>query len=248
MTLEGFCCQCATDTEIGADRRCITDGSLALPPSTMCIHARLLNGAWSPCTHLPACKPVEPGTWRKILAQQGVAVAKRERDRNNAARRFTAGASSAPKLAPSNKPQQPRKPPRAVDDSTFVCSECQEPGRRRHSGTICHRCYQNVRRRVAGAPPKPRLPILPCPICDTPFKPRSFGPGKGRRQTCGPVCGNIVAGLAHRTLPRLPCPVCSKRFAPISTGPGRNRKKYCSEACYRTTVSVQKRIEGRFAA
>jgi hypothetical protein len=44
--------------------------------------------------------------------------------------------------------------------------------------------------------PQAALPVAPCPICGTPFKVRSSGPGRPRRATCSQPCGRKL--LAER--------------------------------------------------
>lgn len=55
------------------------------------------------------------------------------------------------------------------------------------------------------------LPLIPCPVCGTPFKPYRIHVGKPRKQTCSVRCSHLLKpnGLRHTlTRPLRPCPVC----------------------------------------
>jgi hypothetical protein len=189
--LEGFCCQCAADVPISADRRCMADGSLVLAPSTACLHQRLIDGAWTACT----CKPVAAGTWRKILAQQAKVIEKRDRDR--AALRFSAASPTPPRLATTHKPQQtpkaapPKREPQRLGPAPLPLVPCPACGtgfkpyklKRGHRQQFCSlECANRVANHT--------LETVPCPVCAMPFVPKSYGAGK-RRKTCSADCAQI---------------------------------------------------------
>lgn len=54
----------------------------------------------------------------------------------------------------------------------------------------CGACRKRAKLRAGGMPSRESLmlPLLPCPICGTPFKPESQGVGLPRRKTCSPEC------------------------------------------------------------
>lgn len=180
VLIEGFCLSCANDVPITAERRCVADGSLCIPPSTACPHLLLIDGAWSACR----CKPVAAGTWRSILSQQAKAIKKRDQDR--AARQFMAAGPKPPKLTTARKPTKRR--------AEFRCPKCTSPGKRYGGRGLCATCYQLARKRAAGVRPWAEVKVneIPCPVCQTPFKPRSFGPGR-RKKTCSEVCGRTLS-------------------------------------------------------
>lgn len=69
--LLGFCMVEQDDVPISPDGRCLADNSMVLPPSTLCQHRRLSEGAWSPCTRPKPhqCTEQPPGKFREVLAQ-----------------------------------------------------------------------------------------------------------------------------------------------------------------------------------
>lgn len=181
--IEGFCIAEQDDVPIGSDRRCLTDGSLTIPPSTGCPHQRFVNGAWSACdpstwnNQAKPCKPVAPGTYRVLLKQQAGALAKRENDRKQRAAalgqhgRLTTHRTLAafperdgvPKTAPRRAPRQ-RSPRRSSTPSSSDVLSPRPPRRPRES-----------------------LVPVPCPMCGTRFIPKLH---HGQRQmTCSKSCG-----------------------------------------------------------
>jgi uncharacterized CHY-type Zn-finger protein len=174
MTL-GFCLVHQDDVEIGADGRCLVDGSIVVAPSTGCTHQRFVDGAWTPCvpeSQGRPCRPVAAGTWRTILGQQGAAIKKRDLDR--AARQARNRANDAK-----------------------------------------------------------RLEKVACPICTTPFSPRSLGLDR-RRKTCSARCGRVLA--ARTMTEKIPCPICKTPFNPYGSE-GRKRET-CSVTCSRKKAAA----------
>jgi hypothetical protein len=93
-----------------------------------------------------------------------------------------------------------------------------------------------------------RLPEIPCPICTTPFRPKSHGAQKAPRRTCSVACAAVQRGISRRTAPRIPCPRCGTEFPQIVTRDGQ-RRVYCSRACYLAAGAPnQRRQNGRFVA
>lgn len=151
----GFCVACAADVAIGPDRRCLTDSSLVLPPSTGCNHQRLINGSWSTCR----CKPVAAGTWQKVLAP---------RDRppeyqSTAVRRFS-GATTLTTHESRRIAQARRQRSQRYPTPEIPCPVCSKPFSERLSAhgsmrkTCSSACGRVLRNRAVTASKQPARP------------------------------------------------------------------------------------------
>lgn len=168
MSLQGFCCLESRNVPIGIDRRCLTDQSFAIAPSTSCAHRQWLGvDGWSRCSQERPCTPRPADAWRAILKQQAGAVRKREAARETV------------------------KPGRE-----FVCCECARSGLKYGGMGRCSTCYQRQRARMNGAQPKVILEQIPCPVCSAPFIPHSMGDGRKRKKSCSVACGRVLRNRA----------------------------------------------------
>ena len=185
----GFCPAEQRDTEIGPDRKCLTDGAFALPPSTTCIHRRWREGAWTACdpslrpNGSKPCKPVAAGTWRTVLAQQDRAVERREAEQ--ARRQRAARAAQPPQLANAHKPAQHKKPHPWAAKATIgqrlrTCLQC--------GATFVARASSQGFCSVACTRARRAIVERACIGCG-----RTFTPEKARIVACSKACGQIAS-------------------------------------------------------
>lgn len=232
----GFCVACADDVAIGPDRRCLTDSSLVLPPSTGCAHQRWTGEDWSACT---LCKPVAAGTWQKVLAP---------RDRppeyqSTAVRRFsgdmTLTAHESRRIAQARRQRSQRYPTPEIP-----CPVCSKPFSERLSAhgstrkTCSSECGHQLRTTNAARAPRREgqrrdmaVRSMACVGCGEKDRPHK---ARGLCQKCWSAERRRAVGAKvyapPTTLEPVPCPVCSAPFKRVIRADGQ-RQKTCSKAC-----------------
>lgn len=144
----GFCTLESVNVAASIDRRCPNDNSLVIAPSTLCAHRQwMAEGGWSECLQERPCPPRAADEWRKMLDQQAAAVKKRDKDR--AARQFSAAHGARPKLATAHKGRRISFKAEPSQIIPALCSEHLQDirnGRPKHRA--CQACQRRARRRM----------------------------------------------------------------------------------------------------
>jgi hypothetical protein len=181
-------------------------------------------------------------------------------EQNRAARQFTAQAASVPKLATAHKPQRTTitrpSSPRAIAEGQrqrLADMRCEPCGAMFHPRRATTR-YCSVACRIAATRSTPelmraamdaatearRLPLVPCPVCATPFAPVRAGKHGRVRVTCSVACGQVSRERKLRRVSRAACPVCGaevRRYVTRRPNQTPRMRTYCSWACFQTALA-----------
>jgi uncharacterized OB-fold protein len=198
---------------------------------------------------------------REALARaEGRKSQRQPTEQNRAAQRFMGQAASVPKLTTTRKPQRttitrPSSPraraegqrQRLADMRCEPCGTVFHPRRAttRFCSVACRIAATRstpelMRAAMDAATEARRLPLVPCPVCGTPFAPVRAGKHGRVRVTCSVACGQVSRERKLRRVPRAACPICEREVARyVTRRPNQTprTRTYCSWACFQTALA-----------